>query len=96
MADPLIQLLLEGDIIGFIIACYTLRIGQLFYVIVTMIGSVTLYNRLETIFPCAILWLLLGGTFLALMPVISPFAILLTILGLAGLVYKAYTGMTGS
>lgn len=89
--NPLLQYLLNGDFIGFTIACYTTKIGQGFYAILLAIIFGSLYNRTKSLILCAILWLLLGGTFLILYPVVSPIAIALVALGITGLLWKLHT-----
>ncbi len=92
--DLLTQYLLAGDLLGFLVACYTTRIGQVFYAILALIITVPLAIRTNSISYCAIIWIVLGGLFQAAMPVISPVAVFLIILGVASLLYKLFAGKT--
>lgn len=88
MADPLLQQLLNGDVIGFVISCYTTAIGQGFYALTLLIFFGALYNKTKSVALCSILWLLLGGTWIVTMPEVSPIAVLLVTLGLSGVLYS--------
>ena len=90
MADPLLQYLLNGDILGFTIACYTTTMGQGFYALVLLIFFGVLYNRTHSIALCSILWLLLGSSFIATTMIVSPIAIVLVALGLTGIIYSVF------
>jgi len=90
--DPFIQYLIEGDIIGFIIACYTSPMGELFYAFVLVMVFAPLYLRTRSVGLCAILWMLLGATFIVTTAIVSPIAVLLTVFGLAGILYSLYSG----
>lgn len=87
----LLTYLLAGDLAGFIIACYTTRIGQLFYAILVLCFTVPLAIRTQSITYVAIVWLILGIFFIPAVPLISPAAVLLLILGIGGLIYRVYT-----
>ncbi len=90
--DLLTQYLLAGDLLGFLVACYTTRIGQVFYAIVALIITVPLAIRTQSITYVAIIWVILGGLFQAAMPVVSPVAVFLIILGVGSLLYKLFAG----
>lgn len=90
--DLLLQYLLAGDLLGFIVACYTTRIGQVFYALIALIITVPLAIRTQSITYVAIIWILLGGLFQAAMPVISPVAVFLIILGVGSLLYRLFAG----
>ena len=92
--DLLTQYLLAGDLLGFLVACYTTRIGQVFYAILALIITVPLAIRTNSIAYVAIVWIILGGLFQVAMPVVSPVAVLLIILGVASLLYKLFAGKT--
>jgi hypothetical protein len=87
----LLAYLAQGDLIGFIIACYTSRIGQIFYVILILCFTVPLALRTQSITYVAVVWLILGALFIPAVPLISPAAVFLLILGIAGLIYRVYT-----
>jgi len=86
-ADQLIQYLLEGDILGFAVACYTSRIGEAFYGIVMLGVFGVVYNRTKSLAACGILWLLVGGALIVAMPTISPVAVILVTFGIVGILY---------
>lgn len=88
--DPLIQSLLNGDIIGFVISCYTSVMGQSFYGVVLLIMFGGLYNRTRSLALCSILWLLLGGAWIAAAAIVSPLAMILVAMGLAGIIYSIF------
>jgi len=90
--DPFIQYLIEGDILGFIIACYTSPMGELFYAFVLLLIFTPLYLRTRSVGLCAILWLLLGGGFIVTTAIVSPIAVLLTAFGLVGILYSLFSG----
>jgi hypothetical protein len=84
------QYLLNYDLVGFIFACYTSTIGQTFFVILAMLFTAPLYIRTKNLTVLGILWLLIGGIFIVAMPIVSPMAVLLTVLGLAAVLYKLF------
>lgn len=88
----LMQYLYNGDIIGFVIACYTSRIGEGFYAIMMLMLFGIVYNKTKSATLCEILWLLIGGALIVAMPIISPVAIIFMVLGLTGLVYSMVEG----
>lgn len=90
--DLLTQYLLAGDLFGFIVACYTTRIGQVFYAILALMVTIPLALRTQSITYVAIIWILIGGLFQVAMPVVSPVAVLLIILGVGSLFYRLFAG----
>lgn len=90
MADLLMQYLMNGDIIGFVIACYTARMGMAFYGLMLMIFSGIFYNRTKSVAFISVMWLVLGGTFELLTWVFSPLAVLLIVFGLVGVIYSLF------
>ena len=90
MADPFLTSLLNGDVIGFIISCYTSAMGQGFYAAVLLIFFGALYNRTRSLALCAVLWLLLGATWIVTALEVSPIAMLLVALGLTGVIYTVF------
>lgn len=88
--DPLLQNLLNGDVLGFVISCYTSVMGQGFYALVLLIVFGVVYNRTHSLALCSILWLLLGGLWILTVPIISPIALVLVAFGLAGILYSLY------
>ena len=88
------QYLLSGNLIGFIIACYTYTLGQVFFVFMTVLFTAPLYIRTKNLTVLGILWMLIGGVFIAAMPIVSPVAILLMIFGVAAVLYKLFQHVT--
>jgi hypothetical protein len=84
------QYLLAGNFLGFVAASYTSLIGQLFYVIVAVLFTAPLYIRTKSLTLMGILWTLIGGVFITAMPIVSPFAILLTAMGIGALLFRLY------
>jgi len=89
-ADQLIQYLLEGDLLGFVTACYTSRIGEGFYVIIMLGVFGVVYNRTKSLAVCGILWLLVGGALIYTMPIVSPIAVIFVTFGLVGILYDVF------
>lgn len=90
MADLFITYLIDGDIIGFVIACYTDKMGMAFYGYVLAILSGIFYNRTKSVPFVSVMWLLLGGTFITLTWRFSPIAIILVTFGLVGVIYSLF------
>jgi len=90
MVDPLLQYILNGDVIGFVIACYTSVMGQGFYAFVLLIFFGGLYNRTRSLALCSILWLLLGGMWITTVAIVSPIAMILVAMGLTGIIYSVF------
>lgn len=88
------QYLLAGNLIGFIFACYTVQIGQTVFVLIAILISVPLYVRLKNLTVLAIAWIVLGSVLIAAMPIVSPFAVLLVVLGIAAVIYKIFQHVT--
>lgn len=88
LADALMQYLVEGDFIGFVVACYTTRIGQNgFWGIVMLMGFGVLYNRTKSLAVCGIAWILVGSLLITAMPLVSPIAVILVTFGIVGILY---------
>jgi hypothetical protein len=62
--------------------------GQGFYVAAVMIVSGILYIRIKNIAILGVLWMLVGSVFISTMPLVSPWAVLLTVFGIAAILYK--------
>ena len=88
--DYLWQFLYNYDIIGFIIACWTIDLGESFYVIISMIVTLSFYIKLKNLTVMAVMWFLLGFLWIWFIPVASPIIFLLFIFGLASLVFKIF------
>jgi hypothetical protein len=88
------QYLLAGDFVGFIFACYTVILGQIFFAwIGTLIGA-ALYILLKNIAVLGIIWILLGAILIPTMPIVSPIAIFLLVIGIATVLYKLFQHTT--
>jgi len=82
--------LLEGNIIGFVVACYTSVIGEAFYMIVMLAVFGVVYNRTGSLAACGILWLLVGGGLITAMQLVSPIAVILVTFGMVGILYDVF------
>jgi len=90
LTDPILQYLIEGDFIGFIIACYTTKIGSLFWALLWMGLGGLLYIRTKQLILVCLLYTLLGGTFIMLTWMYSFVAVFFLLLGLAGVAWELY------
>ena len=83
------QYLFKGDLIGFIQACYTRLIGDLFWGLIIFIFAFYLAVRHQSIIPPAILFLGCGSLLVAFIPYAGyRLGYLLIGLGLSALIYK--------
>lgn len=82
--DPLFQYLAEGDYLYFIFACYYQSMGNMFVGLIVFFFGAVVYLRLKSLMLVGLLYILLGGPFLALFFEFSALPVLLTILGIAG------------
>jgi len=89
MSDLLTQYLMQGDFIGFINAVYVSILGELWFAIPLMILFIPLYIKTESLEFCAILWVLIGGSLIAMLPAMAATTgTLLLVLGLSVLLYR--------
>ena len=79
------QYILEGDLLGFILACYTTTIGSVFYALCIFFVSAVVYIRQKSLFIVSLIWLFVGGAYITLFFEFSPVAVWFTILGVAGI-----------
>jgi len=87
--DLLLAYLANLDLLGFVVACYTTRIGEAFYALIMFTFSVIIYNRTQNLMYCIILWLLVGTLgFVAAAPSISAFAVFLVVMGCLTLILR--------
>jgi hypothetical protein len=84
--------LLEGNYLGFIVACYTILIGEGFYAYVMLVGFGIVYARTRNLGLIAIMWTVLGSFFILLAPLASPIVVMLWIFGVVGTLFSLYTG----
>jgi len=83
--SPLFPYLLEGNFLGFILSTYTSTIGSVFYAISIFFVSAVIYIRQRSLFIVSVIWLFVGGSFIALFWEFSAVAVWFTLLGIAGL-----------
>ena len=89
MSDLLSQYIMNGDLIGFINAVYTSLIGEIWYAIPLAIIFIPLYIKTGSLTFCSIMWILLGGVLVGLLPARAAAAgTVFIILGIAVLLYK--------
>jgi len=86
--SALFQYVLEGDLIGFVLACYTQTVGSIFYAICIFFISSVIYIRQKSLFAVSLIWLFVGGSFITLFWEFSFVAVWFTILGVAGIVVE--------
>ena len=82
------QYLNNYDFIGFIIACWTMNLGQSFFVILALIVSVAIYIRYQNLIAIGIMWLVLGSVFIVWVPIVAPFIIFAFVIGIGSILYK--------
>jgi len=85
-SDEFLQNLLANDWLQWIIAMYVSPLGQFFYLFVAILIWVPLYIRTQSLAIPMLVWLLLGGFFISLMPIIAPVAVVISVIGAAGLI----------
>ncbi len=86
----LLQFLLEGDLLGFLQALFLFSwsSADLFYGVLAMVFCIPIYIRTKSLVFLCIIWIILGSFFLALMPIVSPLAVLFMGLGIGTLIFK--------
>ena len=87
----LLTYLIHGDLLGFLVACYTTRIGQFFWVLVVAIFGIPLYMRSQSFIYVCIVFILLGPVLQAGVPFLSYAMVFCEILGIGGLIYRMVT-----
>jgi len=86
--DPLMQYLLEFDLIGFVFACYTSVIGPLAFGIPILFISTILYLRQKSLFIVGAVWILVGGSIMSSMIELNFIAVIFTLIGVAGVLMQ--------
>lgn len=88
------QFLFEGDFLGALQSYFLSAFGyvDLLYGLVALLFFMPLYIKTRSLLLLCIMWILVGGFFVVLMPVVSGLAVLFMILGIGGLIYKAFRG----
>lgn len=84
------QYLLQGDLLGFFQAIFMVGFNSadLLYGVLAMVFCIPLYIRTKSLLFLCIIWVILGGFFIALMPIVSGLALLFMALGIGGLIFK--------
>jgi len=92
MSDLITQYLVQGDLIGFVLAIFTSSMGEYFLGFVILLVTVPVYMRTQSLAYVYLLWLLVGSTsLLALVPLGAyTVAAFFTALGGAGILYKLF------
>jgi len=88
--DMLWQYLLRGDILGFIIACYTMYIGEGFFMFVMLVAFGVVYMETKNLMVVAIAWTLIGSLFIVMAPLIAPLVYLFWVLGVTGTLWEIF------
>lgn len=88
--QPFWQYLFQGNFLGFINALYLQAFGLEDIVVgmVLLIIFAPLYIKTKNLLLCSIVWILLGASFVAMVPALAGLAVILLILGIAGVLYK--------
>jgi hypothetical protein len=84
------QYLNNWNLLGFLVACWTVSLGSTFYLIISLMMGTAVYLRTKNIAAASILWLLLGWLFVGLIPQAIAVMWLLIVLGAFGLLYKLW------
>lgn len=89
---PFWQWLQEGDFLGFLQAIYinVFQSPDIFYGLIFMLVFGAIYLRTKSLPLLVILWLLIGGTLVVLIPIVSGLGIVLIIMGISGLLFQLF------
>lgn len=83
------QFLTNWNFVGFIFAIWgQVLTVQGFMMILGLIVSVAIYLQMKNVLVMVAVWTIFGTFFIALMPLVSPFAVLFYILAACGVLYK--------
>ena len=82
------QYLNNLDFAGFIIACWTMNLGQSFFVILALIVSIAIYVRYQNLIVIGAMWIVLGSIFIVWIPIVAPFIIFAFVMGIGSLLFK--------
>lgn len=85
MTDPILQNLIEGDLLGFVFACYTARIGSLVFAMMIFYLSGIVYIRMKSLFVVSLLWFFVGSIFIAMFRAFAFIPVAFVLLSLAGI-----------
>ena len=89
-SDWMWQYLNNYDVVGFVIAAWTVDLGESFYVIISMILTLALYIRLKNLPVMIAMWFILGTLWVGLIPMASPIILLLYVFGFVSLAFYLY------
>jgi len=89
-SDWMWQYLNNYDIVGFVVAAWTVDLGESFYVIISMILTLALYIRLKNLPVMIAMWFILGTLWIGLIPMASPIILLLYVFGFVALAFYLY------
>jgi hypothetical protein len=89
-SDWMWQYLNNYDIVGFVVAAWTVDLGESFYVIISMILTLALYIRLKNLPVMIAMWFTLGTLWVGLIPMASPIILLLYVFGFVSLAFYLY------
>ena len=95
--NTLLQYLFEGDVWGFLQACYVsaFHSADIFYSFLILLFSVPLYIRTKSLLLMCVLWILLGGIVSTAIPLVGGMSFLLMMFGIGGVLYKLYMSVRG-
>lgn len=93
----LIQFLIEGNYLGFLQAVYVSAFVSIdvFYGMLLMLFTSPLYIRTKSLMLLVIIWILLGGFFITLMPLVAGLGLFLIIMALASVLLKLFLTVRG-
>jgi len=89
-SDWMWQYLNNMDFVGFVIAAWTVDLGETFYIIISMILTLALYIRLKSLPVMIAMWFTLGTLWVGLIPMASPIILLLYVFGFVALAFYLY------
>ncbi len=94
--DWLWSFLYEGDFLGFIQAFFISNFMnfETALVLLVMMFLLPLYLRTKSLLLMSILWLLVGGFFVAALPSAAAISVLFMVLGVAGLLFRLFRNST--
>lgn len=85
------QYLQQGDLVGFATALFTSVLGDLFYALILLALTLPLYIRTQSLSYVAVLWIVLSGALVVLVPAEAQRLLrLLFVLGVAAILLKLF------
>ena len=89
-SDWMWQYLNNYDVVGFVIAAWTVDLGETFYILISMMFTLALYIRLKNLPVMIAMWFILGTLWIGLIPMASPIILLLYVFGFVSLAFYLY------